>query len=147
MFNWTKLEGPSQSTGCAQVHNTLGASPYPSTSKTTEVEHRNKFRHHSVVDAHLTIKGDLESDGDILLKGKAIGNITCKLLIIDADASIEGGIVAEEVVIRGKASGKINANRVRLERTANVDSEICHRIFSSEVGALIKGALRLNEEH
>jgi cytoskeletal protein CcmA (bactofilin family) len=91
------------------------------------------------------MKGDLESEGDILVKGKVHGNIKCNLLIIDIDAFVEGGITADEVVIRGTTKGVINATKVRLEKTAHVDSEICHNVFSAEEGARIKGALRYKE--
>jgi cytoskeletal protein CcmA (bactofilin family) len=101
---------------------------------------------HSVVDACLTMKGDLESDGDILVKGKVIGNIRCKLLIIEVDALVEGGVDAEEVVVRGNTKGTLQADKVRLERTANVSSEIYHRTFSAEEGARIKGTLQCKDE-
>src|SRR3990172_12488983 len=101
---------------------------------------------HSMVDECLTMKGDLESDGDIHVKGKVLGNIRCKLLIIEVDAFVEGGVEAEEVIVRGNTKGTIQADRVRLEKTANVDSEICHRTFSAEEGARIKGTLRSKEE-
>ena len=101
---------------------------------------------HSIVDKHLTMKGDLESEGDVLVRGKVIGNIKCKLLIVDIDAQIDGGVEAEEVVIRGKAKGKVQADRVRLEKTAVVDCEIAHRSFSAEEGARIKGTLRFLED-
>lgn len=99
----------------------------------------------SIVNKRLTMKGDLESDGDIHVKGKVIGNIRCKLLIVDSDANVEGGVVAEEVIIRGTTKGTIQANRVRLEKTAVVESEIDHQVFSAEEGARIKGALRYND--
>ena len=103
---------------------------------------RNGNGNHSIVDECLTMKGDLESDGDILVKGKVIGNITCKLLIIDNDALVEGGITCEEVVVRGRAKGQIRAEKVRLERSADVDCEIAQKNFSAEEGARIKGSLR-----
>ena len=101
---------------------------------------------HSIVDECLTMRGDLESEGDILVKGKVLGNIKCKLLIIDVDALVEGGVEAEEVIIRGNSKGTIKSNRVRLEKTATVDSDICHQTFSAEEGARIKGALRFKED-
>jgi len=101
---------------------------------------------HSMVDACLTMKGDLESEGDILVKGKVIGNIRCKLLIIEVDALVEGGVEAEEVVVRGNTKGTLKADKVRLEKTANVDSEIYHRSFSAEEGARIKGTLQCKDE-
>jgi cytoskeletal protein CcmA (bactofilin family) len=107
---------------------------------------RSTPTNHSIVDERLTMKGDLESEGDILIKGKVVGNIRCKLLIIDSEALVEGGIVADEIVVRGRTKGQIQAQRVRLEKTAYVDSEICHQSFSAEEGARIKGALKFMEE-
>jgi cytoskeletal protein CcmA (bactofilin family) len=99
-----------------------------------------------MVDEFLTMKGDLESEGDIHVKGKVFGNIRCKLLIVEVDALVEGGVEAEEVIVRGNAKGTIQADRVRLEKTANVDSEIRHTSFSAEEGARIKGSLRSKDE-
>jgi len=101
---------------------------------------------HSIVDAGLTMKGDLESEGDILVKGKVMGNIRCKLLIIEIDALVEGGVEAEEVVVRGNTKGTLRADKVRLEKTANVESEIYHRSFSAEEGARIKGTLQCKDD-
>lgn len=100
----------------------------------------------SIINEWLTMKGDLESEGDILVKGRIHGNVLCKLLIIDVDAYVEGGITAEDVIIRGRTKGVVQAIRVRLEKTAVVDSEIFHDVFSAEEGARIRGALRFREE-
>ena len=100
---------------------------------------------YSIINEWLTMKGDLESEGDILVKGKVLGNINCKILIIDVGAVIDGGIVAEDVVVRGRTKGMIDAKRIRLEKTAVVDSEIAHEVFSAEEGARIKGALRFKD--
>ncbi len=100
----------------------------------------------SIVNKQLTIKGDLESEGDIHVKGKVIGNIKCKLLIVDVDACVEGGVIADEIVVRSKTKGTIHANRVKLEKTAMVESEIEYNVFSAEEGARIKGALRFKDE-
>jgi cytoskeletal protein CcmA (bactofilin family) len=91
------------------------------------------------------MRGDLESNGDILVQGKVLGNIKCKLLIIDTDALVDGGIEAEDVVIRGKTKGTILADRVRLDRTADVDSEICQLVFSAEEGARIRGTIKMKQ--
>ncbi len=101
----------------------------------------------SIINEWLVMRGDLESAGDILVKGKVHGNIQCKLLIIDAEAVIEGAIFAEEVVIRGTTRGIVKARRVRVEKTASIDSEIYHETFAAEEGARIKGALRGIEEY
>jgi cytoskeletal protein CcmA (bactofilin family) len=96
----------------------------------------------TIVDGCLTMRGDLESDGNILVQGKVIGNIKCKRLIIDTGAFVEGGIEAADVFIRGKTKGTIVADRVRLERTADVDSEISQSAFCVEEGARVRGMLK-----
>jgi len=117
-----------------------------SAHQSTSTNSKSNVSTHSIVDECLTMKGDLESEGDILVKGKVLGNIRCEVLIVDVDAFVEGGVDAKEVIIRGKTNGTIKAARVMLEKTADVDSEICHDTFSAEEGARIKGTLRLNEE-
>lgn len=101
---------------------------------------------YSIINEWLVMRGDLESEADILIKGKVYGNIKCKLLIIDAGALVEGGIEAEEVVVRGSTKGIMLARRVRLEKSADVDSEIHHMSFSADEGAKIRGALKFTDE-
>ena len=113
--------------------------------QTPKTETSNASASNSIIDEWLTMRGDLESEGDILVKGKIHGNIRCKLLVIDTNAMVEGGMIAEEVVVRGSISGEVRANRVRLEDSAIVDSEIFHRSFSVAEGAQIKGALHYQE--
>lgn len=96
----------------------------------------------STIDACLTMRGDLESDADILVKGKVFGNVTCNLLIVDAGANIEGGINAKEVVIRGKVKGIIKSEKVRLDKSAEVASDIYQNIFIAEEGASILGTMK-----
>ncbi len=101
---------------------------------------------YSMIDEWLTMRGDLESEGDILVKGRVHGNVHCRILIIDKGATVEGGITAEEVVIRGMARGTIRTRRVRLEKTAVVDCEIFHESFAAEEGARVTGTLHANNE-
>ena len=145
MFNNWKTEGASISAVSSEGDkSTFGASPNPRNPYSSN--YKVDPSAHSVVDKFLTMKGDLESEGDIHVKGKVFGNIRCKLLIIDVDALVEGGVDAEEIIVRGNTKGTIQADRVRLEKTAHVDSEICHRMFSAEEGARIKGSLRSKDE-
>lgn len=148
MFNPRKPEGNGFSLNTISDADRNGSSPaYAPATQPISLKSTNKANgSNSIIDEWLTMRGDLESEGDILVKGKVHGNVKCKLLIIDVEAVIEGGIVAEEVVVRGKTKGVIQANKVRLEKTAVVDSEICHQTFSAEEGARIKGALRFKED-
>lgn len=144
MFSAKKLES-FPPTGSADFIETP-AVVVQSTSDELSAPDRSRAPAHALVDECLTVRGDLESNGDILIKGNVFGNVRCKLLIVDTDASVEGGIDAEEVIIRGRSTGKMNARRVRLEKTAIVESEIIHQIFSADEGARIMGTLRHMDE-
>ncbi|MBS0244966.1 MAG: polymer-forming cytoskeletal protein [Proteobacteria bacterium] len=145
MFAPRKAESHANGASAHEPDRAFPAAGYSPSSQAISAATRSREQNYSIINEWLKMKGDLESEGDILIKGKVNGNIKCNLLIIDVDAMVEGGITAQEVVIRGTTKGVINANKVRLEKTATVDSEICHNVFSAEEGARIKGALHFKE--
>ena len=100
----------------------------------------------SLIDAWLTITGNLQSGGEVQVDGQVHGDIRCAHLIVGKDASIVGNITAEEVVVRGKVTGVIRANRVILQDSARVDSQIFHRKLAIEEGAIFEGQSRLRED-
>ena len=100
----------------------------------------------SVIDAWLTITGHLQSEGEVQVDGQIIGNIRCAHLTVGKDATVTGNITAEEVVVRGRVKGVIRANRVILQDSARVDSEIFHKKLAIEEGAIFEGQSRLREE-
>jgi cytoskeletal protein CcmA (bactofilin family) len=93
----------------------------------------------SVIDAWLTITGNLESQGDVRVEGQISGDIRCANLVIGRDASVSGEIVAEEAVVRGRVKGTIRANRVILQGTACVESAIYHKMLTVDEGACFDG--------
>jgi cytoskeletal protein CcmA (bactofilin family) len=100
----------------------------------------------SVIDAWLLITGNLKSEGEVQVDGQIHGDIRCAHLTVGRDAQVVGNITAEEVVVRGKVTGLIRANRVILQDTAQVDSEIVHKMLSIEEGATFDGIARRCED-
>ena len=96
---------------------------------------------HSVIDEWLTMRGDIETDGNIQVKGRVHGNITCISIIVEDGAVVDGEIKADDVIVRGHTSGTISANIVKLESSAVVESDIFHQSFACEQGARIEGRL------
>lgn len=146
MFSPRKTETQTNGALPSESDRSFQPQSYSGNNQAISVSTRAKEANYSIINEWLKMRGDLESEGDVLVKGKVYGNIKCNLLIIDTDALVEGGISADEVVVRGKTKGVINANKVRLEKSADVDSEICHKTFSAEEGARIKGALKFQED-
>ena len=93
----------------------------------------------SVIDAGLVINGNLQSERDVQVDGELNGDIRCSQLIVSRDATINGNIVADEVVVRGKVKGIIRADQVMLQDTAQVESEIFHKSLVIEQGATFDG--------
>ena len=100
----------------------------------------------SVIDACLTITGNLQSDRDVQVDGELNGDIRCAQLIVSRNAAINGSIVAEEVIVRGKVKGVIRAGQVMLQDTAEVESEIFHKSLVVEEGAHFEGESRRVDE-
>jgi cytoskeletal protein CcmA (bactofilin family) len=100
----------------------------------------------SVIDAWLQITGNLHSEGEVQVDGQVHGDIRCAHLTVGRDARIAGNITAEEVVVRGQVTGLIRANRVILQDTAQVDSEIVHKKLAIEEGATFEGIARRCED-
>ena len=93
----------------------------------------------SVMDSWLTIRGDLQSEGEVQVDGQIHGDIRCASLTVGKDATVIGNITAEEVVVCGNVRGTIRANRVILRDTAHVHSHIFHRTLAIEEGACFDG--------
>jgi cytoskeletal protein CcmA (bactofilin family) len=62
----------------------------------------------SIISADSTIKGDMESDGDIRIDGKLIGNINCKAkIIVGQQGIVEGNLNGNQADVLGTVNGDI----------------------------------------
>lgn len=100
----------------------------------------------TVVSQGMAITGTLESDHDVQVDGSVRGDIHCAQLIISRDATINGDIDADEVVIRGQVKGTIKAGNVILQDTAHVESEIFYASLTIDQGASFIGQSHFTRE-
>jgi cytoskeletal protein CcmA (bactofilin family) len=107
---------------------------------------RRPLRDAALIDAGLNIHGDLQTDGEVEVDRKIIGEIGCTHLTIGRDATITGNIKADEVLVRGKVRGTIRATRVILQDSANVEGDIYHDRIVIEDGARFIGASNAKTE-
>jgi cytoskeletal protein CcmA (bactofilin family) len=96
----------------------------------------------SVIGSDLIIMGNLESKGEITIEGQIQGDIHCAMLLVGEMAQVTGGIVAEEVIVRGKVMGSIRGNKVTLQSSAHVEGDVFHRALAIEQGAFFEGKSR-----
>jgi len=93
----------------------------------------------TVIQDDLTIIGDLQTDGQIEVDGRVIGNVSGRSVIVGEHGQIEGSILAEMVTIFGIAVGPVQANKVLLGNTAQVVGNIFHNELTVEPGAHHEG--------
>ena len=100
----------------------------------------------SIIGTDLTVTGNVISKGEVQVDGVIQGDIHCTSLIVGEKAQITGGIVAEDVVVRGRVNGSIRGVRVTLQSSSQVDGDIFHKSIAIEQGAYFEGKSRRTED-
>jgi len=96
----------------------------------------------SIVGPDLVIVGDLVSNGQVQVDGEIQGDIHGTHVVIGDGARIVGGVVSEEVVVRGSVTGSIRCRKVMLQAESKVEGDIYHKSLAIEEGASFEGRSR-----
>ena len=88
--------------------------------------------------AELSIKGNLESRGEVQIDGAIEGDVHAMRIVVGEAAHITGNLLAEDVVVRGAVAGSIRGKKVTLEAASHVEGDIFHRMLAIERGAFLK---------
>lgn len=96
----------------------------------------------SILSADVVVVGNLTSGGDIQIDGTIEGDVRSVSLTIGDKATINGEIVADEVIVRGRVIGSIHARRVQLCQNCHVEGNILHEALAVETGAYFEGNCR-----
>ena len=60
----------------------------------------------STIGEELTITGNVTSKGELHLNGQVQGDVRCAALVLGEKAQLEGNVVAENVMVRGRLVGR-----------------------------------------
>jgi len=94
----------------------------------------------SVIGSELHVKGTLMCTGDMTIDGTVAGDVRGKSHVtIGESGFVFGNIYAEEVIVRGRVEGKLNARKVHLCRSCHVKGEVVHARLEVEHGAFFEG--------
>jgi cytoskeletal protein CcmA (bactofilin family) len=85
----------------------------------------------------LTIRGLLETDGEVHIHGTVQGRINADRLVVASSGYVEGDIVARDAHIIGRLNGRVFAVNVTLAGSANVSGRVFHNTVTVEHGARI----------
>jgi cytoskeletal protein CcmA (bactofilin family) len=114
----------------------VSKSPSPSVSKMVP----------SIIGEDLTITGNVTSKGEIQVDGEIQGDIRCSSLLIGDKSQVNGGVVAEDVVVRGHLIGSIRGLRITLQAPSHVEGDIFHQSLAIEQGAYFEGKSRRSDD-
>jgi cytoskeletal protein CcmA (bactofilin family) len=93
----------------------------------------------SILGRDIVITGDIKTDGDVQIDGRLDGNITAGTVTIGEQGAVNGKIVAQNVHIRGKVTGKVESLIVELSETANVQADLVQDQLMIANGAFFDG--------
>lgn len=100
----------------------------------------------SVFDAHMSVTGDVETDGAIRIDGRLEGSINrADLVVIGEGASVVGDVTAREVIVAGAVTGNIFAKqRTELFSNAIVAGDIRSAAILIQEGGVVQGRLYIH---
>lgn len=100
----------------------------------------------SIITADVDINGDLHSAGELQIDGNVHGDVRAHVAVVDVNGMVHGGVVAEEVVVRGRVVGPVHGVHVHIFGTAHVEGDVISTTLSIEKGAWAAGDLRHSED-
>jgi cytoskeletal protein CcmA (bactofilin family) len=115
----------------------------PDKSSTARVENHEpqarKAFAASLIAENVSLEGDLVSDGDVQLDGTVRGDLKVSHLSIGETGQVIGAVTADAVEIRGRVTGSIVAQSVKLYGTARMEGDITHDQLAVDSGAYFSG--------
>ena len=96
---------------------------------------------YSLLDAQLSVSGDLDTAGSLRIDGKLEGNVRrADTVVLGVGATMSGDVHAREVVIGGTITGNVHATeRVELQATAIVTGDILTQTILVQEGGVVNG--------
>ena len=100
----------------------------------------------SVISSDTVIKGKIDFKGELLIEGKASGDILGDNLTLGPSAKVDGKIIVKAITVQGNFTGFIRSDSVKLDAGSTVNGDIEHSEISIETGANFNGkVIRLSK--
>lgn len=99
-------------------------------------------RSSSFIGPDLTVNGLIEARGDVRIEGHVCGDVSANRIVVGQGASVEGSIVAREVVVSGAIKGSVRGDSLTLGQTSCVEADVSHNSLTIEKGCYFEGKSR-----
>jgi cytoskeletal protein CcmA (bactofilin family) len=96
----------------------------------------------SCIGSEMSIVGNIECNGPAQVFGRIEGEVRASDLLVGDGATIDGSVIAQNVIVCGRIKGTIRAVRVKLQNNGAVEGDIFHRSLSIDENSLFEGSSR-----
>ena len=92
----------------------------------------------SILLSDVSIEGDLIEKDKIIIDAKINGDIKADEVTTHSNSNIKSNIKSKDASLGGKLKGNINADQIKLKKTADIDGVLNQKTLSIEEGATLK---------
>jgi len=92
----------------------------------------------SILLSDVTIEGDLVDKDKIIVDAKISGDIKANDMEAHSNSSIKGNITSKNAALGGKLKGNVNSEKIKIQKTAEIEGVLSQKILSIEEGAVVK---------
>src|SRR5215471_663169 len=96
----------------------------------------------SCIGAGMSIVGKIECNGPAQVFGRIEGEVCASDLLVGDGATIDGSVIAQNVIVCGRIKGTIRAVRVKLQNGGAVEGDIFHKSLSIDENSQFEGSSR-----
>jgi cytoskeletal protein CcmA (bactofilin family) len=96
----------------------------------------------SFIGPEVVVTGDIDTDGQIHVDGKVVGDVRCGSLSQGESGSIAGNITAGEAKLAGLIDGAVSAGTLLLEPSARVTGDVLYETLTVSTGAQVDGRFK-----
>lgn len=113
---------------------------------------KSKVVAHTLISAATELQGSLKFDGELIIEGRVIGDISAAddsdaVLRVAEQGVIEGDVNVPNVVINGTVNGDIHAcKHIELAAKASITGNVHYKLIEMVMGARVNGGLLCSHE-
>jgi len=111
----------------------------PAAKETKRVQRSQRTPFFSLISAGLTVKGTLESAGEVQILGEVEGDVKAKTIVIGESGVVKGLVLGDSVTVAGSVEGKVEGMTVNIQNTARLTGDIIHEALHIDSGAYVDG--------
>jgi len=86
----------------------------------------------------ISIEGDVVEKDRLVVDAKINGDIKSEDIETHSNSNIKGNIKSKKAFLGGKLKGNVNADKVKIKKTADIDGVLNQKTLSIEEGATLK---------